>query len=146
MHHISLTKLDENIRELVIALKQFPGITVIASCGGHDNPEPGQKPPNQWLVSFYIRDTMAGRKSLEFLVWAVDGIYQARPHRGTVMIKVSPHYTGNRRWWTVSGVDSDPNLLAHWLMQLQAHCYDDGILAHEEQYRDLWFLDSLPSS
>jgi hypothetical protein len=65
-------ELDPPIVPMVRALNSFPGIHPIGSCGGHENPAPGQSGPGRWWVKFSIDRKAAGWRSLEFLAWFVN--------------------------------------------------------------------------
>ena len=67
---------DESIRALVNCLAGLPGIETIGSCGGHDNPQPGQHAAGSWFVSFYAVG-MAGQfwlSKVEAIVAEIDDV------------------------------------------------------------------------
>lgn len=49
-------EIDENIRELVRVLNEFPGIVTTSSCGGHSNPKPFQKSAGEWEIFIQLED------------------------------------------------------------------------------------------
>jgi hypothetical protein len=47
-------EIDERVRKLVCVLNGLPGIHTFSSCGGHDNPGPGQARLDNFYVCFSI--------------------------------------------------------------------------------------------
>jgi hypothetical protein len=71
-HPETLEKLDPNIVALVEALNAFKGVTTVGSCGGHQDPGPGQRPAGEWIVIFTLAPDVRGWRDLEFLAWLVN--------------------------------------------------------------------------
>lgn len=46
--------IDINMRELIRALNQFPGIRTTACCGGHKNPNSIQHAEGHWFVAIWV--------------------------------------------------------------------------------------------
>jgi hypothetical protein len=65
-------ELDPNIVALVEALNAFKGVETIGSCGGHQDPGPGQEPAGEWIVIFRLAPDEHGWRALEFLAWLVN--------------------------------------------------------------------------
>lgn len=78
-------EIDPPIRELVRVLNDFGRISTIGSCGGHEDPKPGNSsraPANEWWVTFAVDPadpesdsgvpTAAGWMDLEFLAYLVN--------------------------------------------------------------------------
>ena len=69
---VPYAEIDRPVRALCRALNAFPGLHTTGSCGGHDNPQPGQWPAGQWVTTLKVRSDADGWFALEFLAWAVN--------------------------------------------------------------------------
>ncbi len=79
-------ELDPNIIGLVEFLNSFKGITTVGSCGGHLDPDPGQKPAGAWTVTFKLAPDEHGWRALEFLAWLANNFTR----RGGAKVRLEP--------------------------------------------------------
>lgn len=82
-------KNDPSIRSLVAALNAFPGVATIGSCGGHENPGPGQWAAGKWYVKLIFDQDDDGWLALEFLAWAINNDYRRADHH-VILYPTSP--------------------------------------------------------
>lgn len=99
-------QIDENIATLVATLNSLPGISTNSSCGGHENPGPGQAPAGEWYVDFYLIPHQLAWQSLELVALTIGELQCCG---STVELKVW-HDGGVR--FDLRGHDCDPNELA----------------------------------
>lgn len=99
-------QIDENIAPLVAILNSLPGISTNSSCGGHENPTPGQAVAGEWYVDFCLLPDKRGWQSLELIAFAVGELLN---DDGTIELTVW-HNGGVR--FDLRGCGSDPNELA----------------------------------
>ncbi len=78
--------VDANIRDLVRALNEVPGLTTTSSCGGHKNPTFYQQPLGTFQVTFDVEANELGFRALEIVTFAANEVelllqYMRRPER-----------------------------------------------------------------
>jgi hypothetical protein len=111
---INYNELDANIRPLVQAMNEFPGITTIGSRGGHENPTEIQRPTGEWFVTFRLAHTLGGWKSLEYIA----GVITIDPWRTSLTVHTSQpgNATGRAMFFSLQGWDNaDPDRTANYL-------------------------------
>lgn len=59
--------VEPRVRRLVDALNNIAGIETFSSCGGHEDPDPGQMPLGEFSVDFFITKTARGWEVLDEL-------------------------------------------------------------------------------
>jgi len=125
MNRLVYDELDKNIRSLVAALNDFPGVQTIGSCGGHECPGLGGWKAPDWYVKFTINRTDEAWLSLEFLAWAINRDGRGRG-QGTLLIPDSaPPYLnepGRMLHFALEG-SGDPEALAAWVEKLRGGCF-----------------------
>jgi hypothetical protein len=124
---VDSARLDPNIRRLVAALNGFDGIQTIDSCGGHQNPAPGQWPAGHWCISLKVAHTEEGWRGLEFLAWAVNDDYARSGHDVQLIALSAPPYLnvpGDTLLFFLEGSNGeDADALADWLLEAKATRY-----------------------
>lgn len=98
--------IDENIANLVATLNGLAGIATNSSCGGHQNPSPGQVRAGEWYIDFDLLPHQLAWQSLELIALAVG----ERLEEGDE-IRLTVWHDGGVRF-DLRGYDSDPNELA----------------------------------
>ena len=102
-------QIDENIATLVATLNSLPGISTNSSCGGHENPGPGQAPAGEWYVDFDLLPHQLAWQSLELIAFAIGELLCCG---STIELKVW-HDGGVR--FDLRGYDCDPNELTEMI-------------------------------
>jgi tRNA(Phe) wybutosine-synthesizing methylase Tyw3 len=66
-------EVDDRVARLVTVLNMFPGIETFSSCGGHKNPQMGQKEYGRFCVGFDVerKRMRVAMNSLERIVWNI---------------------------------------------------------------------------
>lgn len=119
--------IDENMIRLVKALNDYPGVTTLGCCGGHENPSPIQHPLGHWFVTFRIAHTRGGWRSLE-LIASVPPRFSYRNKLGKykklVKIEIAsshPGYTtGRGLFFSLSGRHVEPDAVAEFVDRLRS--------------------------
>lgn len=122
---IDYRALDATIAHLVHTLNAFEGVTTIGSCGGHDQPGPGQWPAGSWYVTFRIARDAHGWRALEFLAFCVETFGHGR---GIILRPSSPppylNTPGRMLRFALECYDGmDPNELAAFIDTIRNRCY-----------------------
>jgi hypothetical protein len=63
----NVLEIDANMANLVAAVSCVPGVYTFSSCGGHENPRPGQVGPDEFYVCFTVPQNAQGWRALELL-------------------------------------------------------------------------------
>jgi len=90
---IDYSAIEQPVRDLCRALNEFPGITTIGSCGGHETPNDWQEPLGSWFVTFHVSLIRGGWKSL-MQIAGVELEYATGDRHLNSRIVVSVHTTG----------------------------------------------------
>ena len=136
---LNYSELDTNLVEMVMALNAFEGIKTIGSCGGHDNPGPGQWPKNTWYVKFEISRDDYGWFALEFLAWAIN---EALVNEHSILFPEAPppylNEPGKVLSFVIEGRDSNPDEIAMILNKWRKEFYisPELVVAHKEKLND----------
>lgn len=90
-------EIDKNVLPLVQALNAFDGISTIGSCGGHQNPKPGQYPAGSWYIKLTVDRSDDGHFALEFLAWLINNDLR-QP-----LSRIAIYPTAPPPWWNEPG-------------------------------------------
>jgi hypothetical protein len=109
---IDYSKIDVNMRELVMALNNLPATQTIDCCGGHENPRPWQLPKECWHVFIWFERNRYGWKSIEKIT---EAIWLCRDSEG--VSELATDFTSCELMFILHGYKSDPRKLAEVIMK-----------------------------
>ncbi len=115
MGKLDYQDIDPNIRALVRALNSFPGVETIGSCGGHDNPGPGQEFAGCWRVSLVFKTPQV----LEFFAWMINDDYPSPVFLYPFAPPPQLNGFGNLRYVIRGFKGSDPDDLATFVVRMR---------------------------
>jgi len=114
---IDYKQIDSNMHKLVRTLNRIEGVTTWGSCGGHENPTPGQRPLDEWYV---VLDINMSTDALYKITWAVCELNPWHTLRIFPTILTDEFNPEDGLVWEIEGKGIDPDLVADTLSQFMS--------------------------